>query len=85
MYSATQTNGAEMNTDSEQVQLLQLQIDALSRAVLHISSEVLKVGMAEHNPEHSEMIAVGAWGINLLTNGLGYELAAIKDWDQDDE
>lgn len=74
-----------MNTDSEQIQLMQLQIDALSRAVLHISSEMVKVGMAEHSPDHSEMIAVGAWGLGLLTNGLGYKLNEIKDWEKDDE
>lgn len=70
-----------MGIDCEERELMQLQIDALSRAVLHLSSELVKVGMAGVYPDHSEMIAAGAWGIKLLTDGLGYELAAIKNWD----
>lgn len=73
-----------MVIDPEQIQIMQLEIDALSRAVLHLSSEMVKVGMAEHSPDHAEMITCGAWGIGLLTKGLGYKLEEIKDWDQDD-
>lgn len=73
-----------MVTDPEQIQIMQLQIDALSRAVLHLSSEMVKVGMAGHHPAHSEMIEAGSWGIWLLTKGLGYKLDEIKDWEQDD-
>lgn len=68
----------------EQVEIMQLEIDALSRAVLHLCSEMLKCGMAEHSPDHAEMIACGAWVIGLLTRGLGYKLDEIKDWEQDD-
>lgn len=69
----------------EQVEMMQLEIDALSRAVLHLSSELVKVGMAEHSPDDSEMIELGAWGIGLLTKGLGYKLEEIRNWEQVDE
>lgn len=77
--------GVTMGIDCEERELMQLQIDALSRAVLHLSSELVKVGMAGVYPDHSEMIAAGAWGINLLTDGLGYKLEEIKDWEQTGE
>ena len=73
-----------MNVDPEQIQIMQLQIDCLSRALLNTSSELVKAGMAEFTPSHSEMIELGKWGIDLLTNGLGYKLEDIKDWEQDD-
>ena len=73
--------GVTMGTEWEERQLMQLQIDALSRAVMHLSSELVRVGMAGVHPSHSEAITVGAWGIKLLTDGLGYDLASIKSWD----
>jgi len=68
----------------EQVEIMQLEIDALSRAVLHLCSEMLKCGMAEVEVQHSEMIEQAAWGIGLLTKGLGYKLEDIKNWEQTD-
>ena len=68
-----------MYVEPEQVQLMQLQIDALSRAVFSMSSEMIKVGMAEVVVEHAERIEMGAWGIGLLTKGLGYKLKDIKN------
>lgn len=73
-----------MGIDPDEILLMQLQIDALSRAVLSMSSELVKVGMAEVDVEHSEMIQMGAWGIGLLTRGLGYKLEEIKDWEKDE-
>lgn len=70
--------------DCEEIKLCQLQIDALSRAVLNLSSELLRAGMAEYNPFHAEMIACGALGIDLLTKGLGYKLEEVKDWEEND-
>lgn len=70
--------------EQAEIDLMQLQIDCLSRAVLQLAGEMVKVGMAEVSPDHAEMIQLGSWGINLLTNGLGYKLEEIKDWEQDD-
>lgn len=74
-----------MVIDPDVIKYMQLQIDALSRALLNTSSELIKVGMAEYSPPHSEMIELGEWGIGLLTKGLGYKLEDIKDWEQDDD
>ena len=74
--------GATMVIDPAEIELMQLQIDALSRAVLNMSSEMIKVGMAEVDVEHAEMIEMGAWGIGLLIRGLGYKLEEIKNWEQ---
>lgn len=71
-----------MNVDPDLIKLMQLEIDALSRAVLNMSSEMIKVGMAEVDVEHAEMIEMGALGIGLLTRGLGYKLEEIKNWEQ---
>lgn len=76
--------GATMVIDPNTIKCMQLQIDALSRALLNTSSELIKAGMAEYSLPHSEMIEAGSWGIWLLTKGLGYKLDEIKDWEQDD-
>lgn len=76
--------GATMVIDPNTIKCMQLQIDALSRALLNTSSELIKAGMAEYNPPHSEMIELGEWGIGLLTKGLGYKLEDIKDWEKEE-
>lgn len=73
-----------MGIDPDVIKYMQLQIDALSRALLNTSSELINAGMAEYSPPHSEMIELGEWGIGLLTKGLGYKLEEIKDWEKDD-
>lgn len=67
--------------DTDERALMQLQIDCLSRALLNMSSDLVRAGMSGYDPLHSELISVGSWGLGLLTGGLGYKLEEIKTWD----
>lgn len=60
-----------MERDLE-IELLQFQVENLTKGIKMICNELEQSGMAELNPPHNEMISMGKWGIGLL-NVLGVE------------
>lgn len=69
--------------DSDYVKLLELQVDALSRALLNTSRDLVRAGMSEYNPEYSEMIEMGQWCLNLF-EVLGIDTTTVTDWQNED-
>lgn len=68
-----------MDINPDYVKLLELQVDALSRAVINMGSDLVQAGMAEYNPTHSEMLAMGAWAMGLF-EVLGIDTTKVTDW-----
>uniref|UniRef100_A0AAU6VY03 Uncharacterized protein n=2 Tax=unclassified bacterial viruses TaxID=12333 RepID=A0AAU6VY03_9VIRU len=71
-----------MDINLDYVKLLELQVDALARAVLNTSRDLVRAGMSEYNPEHSEMIEMGSWGLGLF-EVLGIDTSKVTDWQAD--
>jgi hypothetical protein len=65
--------------DPDYVKMLELQVDALSRAVINIGSDLMQAGMNEYNPKHAEMLEMGVWALGL-SEVLGIDTTKVTDW-----
>lgn len=73
-----------MIIEPDYVKLLELQVDALSRAVMDIGSDLVQAGMSEYNPSNIEMIQMGAWALGLF-DVLGIDTTKVTDWKKDED